>query len=71
MKTKLETVKQYGPSKIESTIPAGLRVAPITRGRTTGKYWLDEFPESIFPRNSIQRHDAEHYGITFEPNEVE
>ena len=70
-----EQVKTFGPghtplSRYTLRIPAGLRVLPITEGATAGKYWLDEFPEELFPLRSMVRHDAIHYGVTFEAHEV-
>lgn len=44
-------------------LPAGLRVSLIAEGSNAGNYFLDEFPDDIFPPNSILRHDAEHRGI--------
>lgn len=43
-------------------VPAGLRVRflPDPSG---GRFVLDEFPEDLFPANSLVRHDAEHYGL--------
>lgn len=54
-------------------LPAGLRVKPVAPypTQTRPQFWLDEFPEDIFPRNSIVRHDAEHYGVWLEQSEVE
>jgi hypothetical protein len=56
---------KLGRSRIAPTgsIPAGLRVIhlPDPQG---GRYVLNEFPETLFPKNSLERHDAEHYGIT-------
>lgn len=45
-------------------LPAGLRVMPIPH-IDCGGYWLDEFPESMFPRGSMILHDAEHYGYGY------
>lgn len=71
MKTKTETFKKFGPGVSCATIPAGLRVIEIQSGSTKGQYFLDEFPRDVFPRGSIARHDAEHYGITYTRDEVE
>lgn len=57
---------EYGPTtgpKKTVQLPGGLRVAPIATGSTAGLFWLDEFPPAIFPPGSIERHDAEHYGV--------
>jgi hypothetical protein len=40
------------------TIPEGTLVKPI-RGEP-GKYWVDP---SVFPKDSIERHDAVYYGL--------
>lgn len=53
------------------TLPAGLRCRPINEGSTAGKYFLHEFPRAIFPPNSFILHDATHYGITIEPEDIE
>lgn len=55
---------------IPLTLPAGLRVMflPDPEG---GRWVLDEFPVSLFPINSIERHDAEHHGITVPTEAVE
>jgi hypothetical protein len=71
---KHDVEKSIGPAgsrKQPVTVRAGLRVVPITEGSTKGKFWLDEFPESDFPRRSTLRHDAEHYGVVLEASEVE
>ncbi len=52
-------------------IPAGLRVREIQTGRTKGMYFLEEFPNDLFPRNSMIRHDAVHYGITLSADMVQ
>jgi hypothetical protein len=41
----------------EVTVPAGAR---LERNHWDGGYWVDP---SSFPRDSIERHDADHYGI--------
>lgn len=50
---------------------ADMRCRRIDGGSTAGKFWLDEFPADLFPPNSFVRHDAVHYGIVVEPEEVE
>jgi hypothetical protein len=68
VKTKAITVTwRHG----QITLPAGLRCTPIRGGSTSGKFFLDQFPEDLFPRNSIERHDAVHYGVVLEPDQVE
>ena len=74
MRTKAVTKKFSAASSTthyEVSLPAGLRIREITEGSTKGKFFLDEFPADLFPPNSMIRHDAEHYGIILEPNEVE
>ena len=51
-----------GPKKTVQ-LPGGLRTLPPIAGSTAGLYWLDEFPPALFPAGSIERHDAEHYGV--------
>lgn len=51
-------------------IPAGLRVKLIAEGGTKGKFFLDQFPASIFPSGSFIRHDAVHYGVVLDPDQV-
>lgn len=65
--TKTEQYKKFGPGLSEATIPAGLEVREIPN--RPGEYWLDDL--SIFPRGSIARHDACHYGVKYTENEVE
>ncbi len=60
-----------GPTHRSVTLPAGLRVRRITEGGTRGKFWIDEFPKDLFPPNSFELHDAVHYGIVIEPEDVE
>ena len=60
-------------------LPAGLRVKPI-KGEA-GNYFLDEFPSNYpgpdaqkytsFCRDSFLLHDASHYGIRLNENQVE
>ena len=66
MKTKQATHKKFGPGMSEADIPAGLEVRQIPN--RPGEYWLDDL--SIFPRGSIARHDAAHYGVCFKADEV-
>jgi hypothetical protein len=76
-KVKNTITKNFKPSGIPDclmytvTIPKGLRCTLITEGSTKGKFFLNEFPPSIFPFQSIIRHDAIHYGIVLELFEVE
>lgn len=67
-KTKAVTTQFKGQTL---AIPAGLRAVRITSGATAGNYFVDEFPTSLFPINSIIRHDAVHYGVMLTPSEVE
>jgi hypothetical protein len=59
--------------KVTYDLPAGLRVKPITPYPTQTRplYWLDQLPEELFPLGSIQRHDAIHYGLVLEANQVQ
>ena len=60
-------------------LPAGLRVKPIPFEpmRNEPMYWLDEFPTDLpkyytsFPINSFERHDATHYGIRLNEEQVQ
>lgn len=52
------------------TLPAGLRCRPINAGGTAGKFFLDELPADIFPRDSFIWHDATHYGVVLEAADV-
>lgn len=52
-------------------LPKGLRCKKIDRGTIAGKFWIDEFPSEIFPRNSILLHNAIHYGVVVEAANVE
>lgn len=45
-------------------VPTGTR---IEKGPEPRQYWVDP---SIFPKGSIERHDAEHYGIRVPPDNV-
>lgn len=70
---KRDVEKTFGPSGYPPhrvLVRAGLRVVPITEGRTRGKFWLDEFPDEEFKPGSTIRHDAVHYGVVLEPEEV-
>jgi hypothetical protein len=71
MKTKRVTVK-YGPTQHVVTLPSGLECVQIkTPGRWDApKYWLDEFPENLFPPDSIEKHDAIHYGVVLMQDQV-
>ena len=51
-------------------IPSGLRVVEILGGSYQGSFFLDEFPEELFPSGSIIRHDAEHYGVVLNRDQV-
>lgn len=68
--TKLTEVDLKGR---KLTIPAGLRAAPVAPypTQTRPQFWLEEFPTDLFPPNSIERHDAVHYGVWLEQSDVE
>lgn len=72
--TKAETVKSVNSPSVQIkknfTIPAGLRVKLIESGGNAGNYFLDEFPDEIFPPKSFFTDDAIVYGVEFEPEEV-
>lgn len=53
------------------TLPEGLKVSftPAAGSRPDG-YFLDEFPEKLFPKGSTILHDAEHYGVWLTPEQV-
>lgn len=54
-------------------LPAGLRVSPVPEPRGSfpeGTHFLDEFPEDVFPKNSMILHDAIHYGVVIQPQDV-
>ena len=67
--TKAVSVKFRGYGTVD--LPAGLRCSKISTGGTAGLYWLDEFPPELFPRNSMILHDAVHYGLTLNLDQVE
>lgn len=74
MKTKHTTAKvttggRY-PQEVE--IPPGLRVkiVPPYPMQKAPEYFLDEFPEALFPKGSIILHDAEHYGVRLTASQV-
>jgi hypothetical protein len=50
-------------------LPAGLKVKPIPG--YIDHYWLDEFPEDLFPIGSFVRHDAIHHGIWLHKSEID
>lgn len=56
--------------KTEFDLPEGLRCIVIEAGTTAGNYYVDEFPSSVFTPNTIETHDAVHYGIEISPKEV-
>lgn len=66
----IETTFQAGQTLYAVSVPAGLRVTEIDRGSTKGKFFLDQFPPHIFPTGSMMLHDAQHYGIVIEPQDV-
>lgn len=49
-------------------LPKGMRCIP---SGVQGKFFLDQLPKEIFPSGSCLRHDAEHYGIFIEAENVE
>lgn len=65
MKTKACEVEFRNYGKI--TIPAGLRCSPTSHEQ----FFLDQFPEDLFPANSMIRHDATHYGVRLNADQVE
>jgi len=72
MKTK-EHIKTYKHGyHLESKlfIPKGLAVK-FLKDPLGGRWVLDEFPIKLFPPNSLIRHDAIHYGITINPENLE
>ena len=58
-------------NKYPIDLPAGLRVREITEGSTKGRYFLDEFPDELFPTGSIMRWDCEHSSASIPPEDVE
>jgi hypothetical protein len=48
---------------------AGLRAVFLPAG-SNSRWVLDEFPEDLFPRGSILLHDAEHYGIEIQVEQI-
>lgn len=73
---KADIVKTFQPSFSSITHTVSLRKglrcsAPIEKGSTAGKHFLDEFPRDIFKPHSLVRHDAIFSGILIEPDEVE
>lgn len=53
--------REYG----EITIPAGQRVSPADHGQ----YFVEDL-DKLFPSGSFYRHDAEHYGIRINAEDV-
>ena len=52
-------------------LPEGLKVSSAPAGGSAkAGFWVDEFPEDIFPKGSMILHDAEHYGIRLTPEQV-
>jgi hypothetical protein len=58
-----------GALAYSATIPAGTPVLflPDPSG---GRWVLNAFPADIFPPKSVEKHDAEHYGVTVPPHAV-
>lgn len=57
---------RFGPglSVLPKGLPAGLALIAHRAGTGERLFYIDEFPESVFPRESIERHDAVHYYLT-------
>lgn len=78
MKVTKEVKLIFGVSRMryEIHLPAGLRVRKI-EGDGTKQYFLSEFPINSkppftsFPIDSFIRHDAIHYGIRLNENQVQ
>lgn len=75
MKRTNKDIKQTSERFAGLTVPKGTRVSgPITEGSTKGCYWVDEFgwiADQTGSKDSIQKHDAVHYGIVIQPEDVE
>lgn len=71
MKTKACQVEFRGYGTL--TLPEGLQVSPMSPLKYSQKklYFLDEFPESLFPKNSMILHDAIHYGVVLNQEQVQ
>lgn len=60
----------YGGSALgypDFQLPKGLKCTP---SGMQGQFFLDQFPKEIFPLDSGLRHDAEHYGIFIDAENV-
>lgn len=78
-KVTKEVRLMFGVSRMryEIHLPAGLRVKKIEGEAGRQQYFLDEFPINqkppftSFPIDSFVRHDAQHYGIRLNEDEVQ
>lgn len=54
-------------------LPAGLRIKPTAgyQGQSCAMWWLDEFPDAVFPPGSQLRREAEEHGILLHAWEVD
>jgi hypothetical protein len=74
MKTKQVIVTTFGPehpamspATYQVVIPAGTRVKPCNDG--SGQFWVDDL--SWIKAGSMLHHDATHYGIRLNADQVE
>jgi hypothetical protein len=71
-RTKTRIQRKWSRDRMEYDIdiPKGTRCRRIPEGQTMGKYWVDDL--TWVPKDQgFLRHDATHYGIVLEPDEVE
>lgn len=69
MKTK-QDIRTYTRGGLPFTIPKGSPVEPAKLGptETAPRYWV---VPSVFPKDSIERHDATYYGVDVCAEDVE
>lgn len=58
MRVTTKTFTYHFSNGAHAEVPAGARVTPIFQN--PNNFWVDP---SIYPPGSLERHDAEHYGI--------
>ncbi len=69
-KDEIRTTFAVSRMRYDITIPKGTRCRRIREGSTIGKFWVDDL--SWIDRNDgFLMHDATHYGIVLEPEQVE
>jgi hypothetical protein len=75
LRTRAREGVRFGPGISVVDLPAGLRVKQCSEtGQTKAEmrtWFVEEFPEEVFPRDSLERHDAIHYGIRLNRGDLE